>query len=126
MAASGPSFFAGDDGRAYFTFVIDSGNIIGPRPATDADKAKHAAAWAGYEQAHTEAPKVETPAPKDWTPADMAVPPKDWQTFDHDGDGKPGGSLDKAAIVQALIDKKVQFDARQSRDKLAALLAQAR
>lgn len=112
MAASGPSFFRGDDGRAYFTFVIDSGNIIGPRPATDADKAKHAAAWGGYEAATQVAPS-ET-----FNGADATA-------FDHDGDGKPGGSLDKAAIVQALIAKKVQFDARQSRDKLAALLAAA-
>jgi hypothetical protein len=43
----GPSFFR--DGEAVlFQFVIDPGNVIGPRPATDADKIKHAAAWAVF------------------------------------------------------------------------------
>jgi hypothetical protein len=34
-----------------FEFVIDAGNVIGPRPATDADKAKHEGAWREFNTA---------------------------------------------------------------------------
>lgn len=44
----GPAFFRGDDGTVCFRFVIDTGNVIGPRPATRADQEKHAAAWSAF------------------------------------------------------------------------------
>lgn len=45
--------------------------------------------------------------------------------LDHDGDGENGGSLTKAAIVAKLLDLKVEFDGRSSRDELAKVLAKA-
>lgn len=56
----GPRFFTEGDG-VMFEFVIDSGNKVGPRPATDADKEKHAAAWAEFNG--VEAPAAPEPAP---------------------------------------------------------------
>lgn len=44
----GPRFFTEGE-ETMFEFVIDAGNRLGPRPATDADKEKHAAAWAEFE-----------------------------------------------------------------------------
>lgn len=43
----GAQFFRAD-GEVKFQFVIDSGNIIGPRTATRADQDKHAGAWAAF------------------------------------------------------------------------------
>lgn len=43
----GPRFFTEGE-ETLFEFMIDSGNKVGPRPATDADKAKHAEAWAKF------------------------------------------------------------------------------
>ncbi len=34
-----------EDGEVMFRFVIDSGNVIGPRKATKADAEKHPLAW---------------------------------------------------------------------------------
>lgn len=45
--------------------------------------------------------------------------------LDHDKDGAAGGSLTKAAIVTKLLDLKVEFDGRASRDELAKVLAKA-
>jgi hypothetical protein len=45
----GPSFLE-IDGEVKFQYVIDSGNIIGPRKATDADKAEHGDAWRWFSE----------------------------------------------------------------------------
>lgn len=44
----GPRFFCDAD-VVQFEFVIDAGNVIGPRPATKADQVKHAEAWGAFE-----------------------------------------------------------------------------
>lgn len=46
--ARGAKFWRGDDGSVLFQFVIDGGNIIGPRPATLADSQKHGDAWSEF------------------------------------------------------------------------------
>jgi hypothetical protein len=40
--------FSREDGTVMFTFVIDPGNVLGPRPATRADQQAHAGAWAAF------------------------------------------------------------------------------
>lgn len=49
------------DGEVMFQFVIDGGSIIGPRPATKADRENHVEAWRIFNLA--EAPAVEAKAP---------------------------------------------------------------
>lgn len=44
----GATFFRDDEGDLLFQFVVDSSNIIGPRPATRADQDKHPAAWNSF------------------------------------------------------------------------------
>jgi hypothetical protein len=48
IPAVGPQFFRGEDASVQFQYVIDSGNVIGPRPATRADQEKHAGAWSAF------------------------------------------------------------------------------
>jgi len=43
----GASFFR-EDGKVLFRFVIDSGNVMGPRPATRDDQKKHPDAWTAF------------------------------------------------------------------------------
>lgn len=43
----GPAFFR-EGGEVQFRFVIDSGNVVGPRPATRADQQKHPEAWSAF------------------------------------------------------------------------------
>lgn len=62
----GPQFLE-IDGVTMFRFVIDSGNIIGPRKATKADKAEHDGAWRQFNEGRLTA-------------------------LDHDRDGVAGGS----------------------------------
>jgi hypothetical protein len=45
----GPQFLE-VDGVTMFRYVIDSGNIIGPRKATKADKAEHEGAWRQFNE----------------------------------------------------------------------------
>lgn len=51
----GASFFRDGD-AVMFTFVIDSGNVIGPRPATRADQETHAGAWEAFRKAENLSP----------------------------------------------------------------------
>lgn len=76
----GASFFLDPDGEVLFQYVADASSVIGPRPATEADKASHAGAWAAF-LANPEAAGL-------FNGADPAA-------FDHDGDGRPGGSVPK-------------------------------
>jgi hypothetical protein len=46
----GPKFFRDGD-AVMFEFVIDSGNVIGPREATRGDQAKHPTAWSAFVEA---------------------------------------------------------------------------
>lgn len=43
----GARFFR-DGEQVLFQFVIDSGNMLGPRPATRLDQQKHPGAWAAF------------------------------------------------------------------------------
>ena len=47
--AIGPRFFLADDGRhIQFSYRVDSACEIGPREATDADKARYPEAWKAF------------------------------------------------------------------------------
>lgn len=46
----GPRFFR-ESGVVMFEFVIDAGNVLGPRPATEADYEKHGEAAAAFKRA---------------------------------------------------------------------------
>lgn len=87
----GARFLQGEDG-VLFRFVIDTSNVIGPRPATRADQAKHPDAWAAFvaetgistlgRDASGEAggsfPDEAVPAPdeQDYMPGEVVGPPK--------------------------------------------------
>lgn len=45
---AGAAFERDADGVEVFTFTMDASSIVGPRPATEADKATHAAAYAEF------------------------------------------------------------------------------
>lgn len=60
MPAKGPRFFR-EDGEVMFEFVIDAGNIIGPRLANKADSGNHPLAWSEF--AAADAPISPDPAP---------------------------------------------------------------
>ena len=47
MPARGPRFFR-EGGEVLFQFVIDTTNILGPRPATRRDQQEHAGAWKAF------------------------------------------------------------------------------
>lgn len=55
LAVTGPSFWHDGD-KLMFQFVIDPTNIIGPRPATEADAKAHPQAWAEFERSIAIAP----------------------------------------------------------------------
>lgn len=65
----GATFFRDDKGELLFQFVVDSSNIIGPRPARRSDQENHAAAWAEFAAA------------------------KGVTALDRDASGRDGGSL---------------------------------
>lgn len=76
----GASFYReGDD--VLFVFVIDPGNIMGPRPATRADQEKHAGAWAAF------------------CAADGV------SALDRDGSGEDGGSLPSESPVVVAVQE---------------------
>jgi len=61
MPSRGARFEYDYDARAVlFTFVIDSGNIIGPRPATKADAEKHPEAFEAFAGHHAAVPRSFT------------------------------------------------------------------
>lgn len=60
------------DGEVMFSFVNDASSVIGPRKATKADKAQFAGEWEDFQNGRL-------------------------PQLDHDGDGRPGGSLAKPA-----------------------------
>lgn len=47
LPSVGAKFYREGD-ETLFVFVIDTANIVGPRPATRADQEKHPAAWEAY------------------------------------------------------------------------------
>jgi hypothetical protein len=113
------------DGEVLFTFVIDGGSIIGPRPATDADRENHAGAWREFATADV-APEAVEPEPE--LVAEVIIPP------DLDGDGKPGGSLPeaedpdaekKAALQADLKALGIKFHHKNGVDTLTKLLEDA-
>lgn len=53
----GPHFERGADGAVLFKFVVDTSNVVGPRKATEADKAEHAEAWARFQREGMVAPE---------------------------------------------------------------------
>lgn len=82
------------DGEVLFSFVIDSSNVIGPRPASQADKEKHAGAWVEFS-------------------AREALSP-----LDRDGDGEVGGSLPATSEAAAPIGFPPKEEANHERDAL--------
>lgn len=81
----GASFYRdGDD--VLFVFVIDPGNIMGPRPATRADQQKHAGAWAAFCAAD------------------------DVSALDRDASGEDGGSLPSESPVVVAVQAPALFD----------------
>lgn len=57
----GPRFFR-EDGVVMFEFVIDAGNVLGPRPANKSDSLKHDEAWAAFVTSDVAAPVEEVEA----------------------------------------------------------------
>lgn len=47
LPVKGPRFFR-QAGEVMFEFVIDAGNIVGPRPAIKTDSEKHPLAWSEF------------------------------------------------------------------------------
>lgn len=47
----GPAFLQGGDGKDMFVHQVDSRSCVGPRAATEQDKANHPKLWAAYEAA---------------------------------------------------------------------------
>lgn len=100
--ARGARFFRSDAGEVMFEFVLDPTNRIGPREATAKDRANHAEAYRAFSsadltEAQAEAPESPATLPQveeiaGRGPFNGADPAK----FDHDHDGKPGGSLPEA------------------------------
>lgn len=80
----GPVFFRGDDGQVLFQFVIDTANIIGPRPATRADQERHAQAW-----------------------GDLCAR-EALGALDRDGDGERGGSLPQESPAVPIDEQDYQ------------------
>lgn len=64
----GPKFFRQAD-EVMFSFGVDPNNVLGPRKATRRDQEEHAEAWSKF------------------------VASQPLSQLDHDGDGRPGGSL---------------------------------
>jgi len=93
------------DGEVLFTFVIDGGSIIGPRPATDLDRENHVGAWREFQLSDV-APEPVAPEPElEPEPvAEVIIPP------DLDGDGKLGGSLSEAEDPDAEKKAALQAD----------------
>lgn len=122
----GAVFSRGPDRTLLFTFTADPSTIVGPRPATDADRAAHPEAWTAFAAAEPAPPPMEeSPSAgaaqedaDDAATVDRAMDAlqsgtletvshaeviatvfngADPAAFDHDHDGAPGGSLPKAA-----------------------------
>lgn len=85
----GATFFE-QGGVTYFKYQPDASTVIGPRKATNADKAKYAIEWAIFN--------------------DGRLP-----QLDHDGDGIPGGS--KPAPESERI-AKVEEEAREAKSPI--------
>lgn len=66
--------FVRHEGQVLYAYVIDRSSIIGPRIATDADKAAHPAEWEAFQA------------------SEAAFNGADASKFDHDGNGSPGGA----------------------------------
>lgn len=61
----GAAFYR-EAGEVMFQFVIDTGNIVGPRPATKADSEKHPEAWHAFVTGEEAEPAVEiAPGPRE-------------------------------------------------------------
>lgn len=71
---SDASFLKGEGGEVLFQNVIDKTTVIGPRPATDADKEAYAGEWARFQAENPPPPPKPAPAPPP-KPAVAAAPP---------------------------------------------------
>lgn len=74
----GPRFFRGESGEVMFEFVIDTANIVGPRPAKDSDREAHALAWREFAKrdvgdGRDESAEESPPVPAE---TDFAEPPR--------------------------------------------------
>lgn len=57
LPVKGASFWR-ESGEVIFQFVIDPGNVIGPRPAMKADSEKHPEAWAAFTKGEAFSPVI--------------------------------------------------------------------
>lgn len=70
MPVRGARFYRDAEGTVIFTFVIDTGNVVGPRKATEADSLKHPLAWSAFVTSDTPPEVVEVvPDARDYEPA---------------------------------------------------------
>lgn len=79
LPARGASFFL-EDGVLMFKFVIDTANVIGPRPAKPADAESYPAEWAAFKSATPDPAPIEPeppvlPAAADPAPAEAEASP---------------------------------------------------
>lgn len=71
----GASFFRDPDGAVLFQFVLDTSNVIGPRPARRSDQDQHPGPWAAF------------------------VAAEGLSSLDRDASGEAGGSLPVESVV---------------------------
>ena len=92
----GATFYLDDERQVMFQFVVDTSNILGPRPATRADQEKHPGAWAAFAAA------------------------EGVSSLDRDAKDGPGGSLpvespSQAALVEAVTPAEPREKRRYTR-----------
>lgn len=103
LPSIGGAFWREDD-VVQFRFVIDPGNVIGPRPATRADQENHAGAWAAFcaaEEVHPldrDAKDGPGGSLTEGAPPATAVEPQ--SPFDHEHDGEATGVLPHVAAEE--------------------------
>lgn len=62
LPSIGPRFYRDEpEGPVMFIFVIDGGNVVGPRPATKMDSVNHHLAWAEFTREIAPLVPVEEP-----------------------------------------------------------------
>lgn len=96
----GPLFFVDARGRLMLQIGLDASSIIGPYVAKDKDFLEYQEAWFKFCD-ENEGFDLRTGKPKEANPLPQ---------LDHDGDGKPGGSLPEKELPEA--EEKAQIKAR--------------
>lgn len=73
MPVKGARFWR-EDGEVVFEFVIDAGNVIGPRPASKSDSEKHPEAWLAFTRGEEAASVIGPEVLSDREPEPPAEP----------------------------------------------------